>query len=241
MLTENNFKGNEFENDTNLKSLSPKKKNSPLKLTETKKDLSSGTRQNGSAYSVRSNRDRFFFPKEWKNFYDALKSQQKKTFDCLISVGARINEIRNLKQEDVDFVNKRIILRVTKVKARKGEKHSRPRTIPISSQFARRLKFYFQDKKNDDYIGLLSTPASNIAMKKALQKAGIKDWWMFSVHNIRKTIENWLMALGVDGVTISRHFGHDIHTALQHYASPDIFSGKEKTEMREIIGDLYVK
>jgi len=241
MQTENNLKGRVEELEAELKSLKGQKEKFTLSLSETKKDLSSGVRRNGKGYSVRSNRDRFFFPSEWRKFYDALKPKQKKTFDSLISVGARINEIRNLKQEDVDFVNKRIILRVTKVKARKGEKHSRPRTVPISSQYARRLKGYFQDKKGDEFLGLLSTPASNIAMKKALQEVGIKDWYMFSIHNIRKTLENWLMALGLDGVTISRHFGHDIHTALQHYASPDIFSGKEKSEMREIIGDLYVK
>ncbi|MCK5293666.1 MAG: tyrosine-type recombinase/integrase [Arcobacteraceae bacterium] len=208
---------------------------------ENNPDIKSLTLSSGKSYSVRSHRDRFFFPKEWKKYFDCLKQSQKKTNDCLISTGARINEIRNVEVGDIDLGNKRIILRITKVKSKKGEKNPRPRTIPISSQFARRLKSYVKDKDNNEKIGLLSTPASNIAMKKSLQKAGIKDWQMFSIHNIRKTIENWLLALGVDGVTISRHFGHDIHTALQHYASPDIFSWKEKTEMREIIGDLYLK
>lgn len=193
----------------------------------------------GKNYSVRSNRDRFFFPNEWKKFFDSLKDSQKITFDCLLSTGARINEIRNVVQGDIDFKNKRLTLRITKVKARKGEKNPRPRTIPLSTQFARRLKGYFKTKDNNEKLPILSTSAGNIAMKKALQKAKISDWYMFSLHNVRKTIENWLMALGIDSVTISRHFGHDIHTALQHYASPDIFSWKEKTEMRDIIGDLY--
>lgn len=238
---ENDLRGEIEELEQKLKSLKPKKENFTLKLEKINPDLSSGMRKNNRAYSVRSNRDRFFFPPEWKKFFDSLRQSQKKTFDCLFSTGARINEIRNVKEDDVDFINKRIILRVTKVKAKAGEKNSRPRTIPISTQFAKRLKSYFKDIKNGETLGLLSTPASNIGMKKALQKAGIKDWYMFSVHNVRKTIENWLMALGVDGVAISRHFGHDIHTALQHYASPDIFSWKEKTEMREIVGDLYAK
>jgi len=180
---ENNLKGREAELVEELKSLRTKKKKATLKLVETKPDLSSGVRKNGRAYSVRSNRDRFFFPKEWNKFYDALKQSQRITFDALISIGGRINEIRHLKQEDIDFVNKRIVLRVTKVKARKGETKSRPRHIPISSQFARRLKFYFKDKKDNETLRILSTPASNIGMKKALQRAGIKDWYMFSVHN----------------------------------------------------------
>ena len=236
---ENNLKGEIEELELKLKSLKAKKKNFPLSLEKTERDLSRGVRKNNRVYSVRSNRDRFYFPHEWRKFDDQLKDNQKKTFDCLISTGARINEIRNAEVGDVDFVNKRIILRVTKVKSKKGEKNPRPRTIPISSQFARRLKSYTKDMANNEKLGLLSTPASNIAMKKALQRAGIKDYYMFSIHNIRKTLENWLIALGVDAVRISKHFGHDISTAIQHYTSPDIFSAKEKNEMRDLIGDLY--
>jgi len=202
-------------------------------------NLKSLTLKNGKTYTVRLNRDRFFFPKEWGKFFDTLKESQKVTFDCLINTGARINEIRNVEVGDIDFVNLRMILRVTKVKARKGEKNSRPRTIPISKQFARRLKGYVKNKSNEEKIGILSTPAANIAMKKALKEAGITDYKMFSIHNVRKTLENWLIALDVNEVKISRHMGHDISTAIQHYVSPDIFSWEEKQQIREIIGDLY--
>ena len=76
-------------------------------------------------------------------------------------------------------------------------------------------------------------------MKKALQNAKIKDWQMFSIHNIRKSLEIWLMALNVDGLTITAHVGHSMQTAAGHYVSPDVFSWDEKNKMREIIGDLY--
>jgi len=188
--------------------------------------------KNGKDYTVRHNRDRFFFPDEWMKFYDKLKPMQKYTFNFLINTGARINEARNVKPFDIDLERKRIVLRITKVKAKKGEKHPRPRNIPISSQFAKFLK-----KKMDNKI--LSTPAANIGMKKALQKAGIKDWKMFSIHNIRKTLETWLMALSVDGLKIVSHMGHSMSTAAGHYVSPDVFSWEEKSKMRMIIGDLY--
>ena len=212
-------------------------------MRENNQDIKSFRRKNGKLYSVRSNRDRFFYPKEWGKFYDALKNSQKLTFDFLINTGARINEARHVKVGDIDLANKRMILRVTKVKSTKGEKNPRPRTIPFSSQFGRRLKKYIIDKKlsNDDYLKILSTPAANIGMKKALQKAGIKDWYMFSIHNIRKTLEIWLMSLGVDALPLTAHIGHDIRTAARHYVSPDIFSWEEKAQMREIIGDLYRK
>ena len=76
-------------------------------------------------------------------------------------------------------------------------------------------------------------------MKKTFKDAGINDYYMFSFHNIRKTIETWLMALGVDGMAISAHMGHDFRTAIGSYVSPDVFSFEERKQMRLIIGDLY--
>jgi integrase len=194
---------------------------------------------NGRNYTVRGNRDRFFYPKEWNKFYAQLKEPQRKTFECLINTGARINEVRHIKKEDVEFDNNRLILRVTKVKSRNREKNPRPRTIPISSAFSRKLRGYFKEKNGSDYIGLLSTAAANTAMKKALQKAGIQDYQMFSIHNIRKTLECWLMALNVDGLKLTVHFGHTMAVSARHYVSPDAFTSEERMLIRDIIGDLY--
>jgi len=189
-------------------------------------------RKNGKPYTVRNNRDRFFYPEEWGKFYDALKPMQKYTFNFLINTGARINEVRNVLPQDIDLERKRIVLRITKVKAKKKEKSPRPRIIPISSQFVKFLK------KNPNGK-ILSTPAANIAMKKALQRAGIKDWKMFSIHNIRKTLETWLMACDVDGLKICAHIGHSMAVAAGSYISADVFSWEEKSKIRMIIGDLY--
>lgn len=199
------------------------------------------TRKDGREYTVRNNRDRFFFPDEWMKFFDKAKPRQKFTFMFLINTGARINEARNVKVSDIDLERRRIVLRVTKVKAKMKEKSPRPRIIPISKQFAKYLKKYTRDMKlvSDDYLGILSTPAANVGMKKALQRAGIKDYYMFSIHNIRKTLETWFMALGLDGLSITAHIGHSMGTAAAHYVSPDVFSWEEKSKMREIIGDLY--
>jgi integrase len=210
-------------------------------MEEKNADIKTLMRSSGRIYSIRSNRDRFFFPDEWMKFIDNSKSKQKFTFEFLINTGARINEARNVKVSDIDLERKRIVLRITKIKARKKEKSPRPRIIPISTQFAKHLKAYIKDNelKSESYLGILSTPAANIGMKKALQNAGIKDWQMFSIHNIRKTLECWLMALGVDGLIITAHIGHSMATAAGHYISPDIFSWEEKKNMRLIIGDLY--
>jgi integrase len=204
-------------------------------------DLKSIQKKDGRAYSVRANRDRFFFPNEWMKFYELLKENQKLTFLTLLNTGARINEVRHIKVADIDFERKNIILRVTKVKAKKKEKNPRPRTISISSKFVKVLKKHIQQDnlKGEDYIPILSTPAANIAMKKTLQRAEIKDWYMFSLHNIRKTLGNWLKALGIDGAEICLRLGHDYNTFIHSYGSPDIFSYEDLRNIRILLDDLY--
>jgi integrase len=197
------------------------------------------------SYTIRNNRDRFFFPDEWMVFYDELTDKQKITFEFLINTGARIMEIQNIKVSDVDFERRGIVLRVTKrvlkriKKGATGER--RIRLVNVSSEFIRFIRRVVNKYKlkQDDYFPILSTPAANIGMKKALRKASIGDWEMFSLHNVRKTLETWLMALGVDSFNLTKHFGHSVAVALKHYVSPDIFNWEEKEQMRKIVGDLY--
>lgn len=199
------------------------------------------TRNNGRTYSIKDNKHRFLFPKEYKKLEDALLKKQKHSVKCQVNTGARINELRHVKVEDCFIEQKRIVLKVTKCKARKGEKKGRQRIIPISTQFAKYLNKYIKDNnlQKEDTLKILSTPALCIALKKTCKKIGIEDYYNISTHTFRKTLECWLMALGVDTLPLVAHIGHDVKTAAQSYVSPDIFSWEEKQEMREIIGDLY--
>ena len=138
----------------------------------------------------------------------------------------------------------RIILRHTKSKVKKGEfkfSEGRTRDLPISNAFAKCLQSYIEEKKlqPEDRFNILSKPGMGIAMKKAAVNALIENSEDFSPHTLRKTLEVWLMALGVDSMKLLAHFGHDYNTAASHYVSPDIFSWEDKKKIREIIGDLY--
>lgn len=208
---------------------------------KTKQNLKSLTRKNGRSYTIKDNKHRYFFPDEYMKFEDCLKVKQRASVKFLINTGARIDEARHVKVEDIDIERNRIVLRHTKTKAKKGEKQGRIRTIPISTQFSKYLKKFITDNnlQQEDYLGILSNPALNIAYKKSGNKAEIKDYWNISSHTFRKTLEVWLMALGVDALPLTAHLGHDIRTASQYYVSPDIFTWEEKKKMREIIGDLY--
>lgn len=197
-----------------------------------------------NTYTIRNHRDRFFFPDEWKAFYDSLLDSQKPTFEFLINTGARIMEVQNIKVGDIDFDRHNIVLRITKrIVNRPGIQKKgvrKIRVINVSSKFAKYMNRLVNkhNLKADDFFPILSTPAANVAMKKALVKAGIVDWKMFSLHNVRKTLETWLIALNVDHFKVVNHFGHSAAIALKHYVSPDIFSFEDKTQMREIVGDI---
>lgn len=197
------------------------------------------TRKDGKPYRIRENKLRFFFPDEWMGFFDALKPRQKVTFKFLINTGARINELRQMKISDVDFGRECIILRWTKSRNKDGTR--KVRVIKISSQFVRWIRKLIRkyDLKPEDDFEILSTPAANIGMEKALQKIKIKDWQNFSVHTVRKTTETWLMGLEVDSLKVAKHIGHTIAVAERFYVSPDAFSFEDKQMMRQIIGDLY--
>lgn len=206
-------------------------------------DVKIGVKCDGKKYSVRDNRDRYFFPNEWMIFFDKLSDNQKMTFEFLINTGARINEAINVKVGDIDTKNQRLILRVTKIKAAKKEKNPRPRQISISSSFCRKINKYVKDKNlgDNDYLGLLGKAGAHLTLKRKLKAVGIKDWYMFSLHNIRKTHGNWLKALGVDGAEICTRLGHDYNTFLKAYGSADVFTFKDKQDIRMILGDLYEK
>ncbi len=219
---------------------SPGDDKEPLELKDTEhQELKVGIKSNGQKYSVRTNRKRFFYPNEWNNFLECLASpKQKLSFDILINTGCRYNEGYNIRKRDIDFERETLTLKVTKIKAKKGQKFPEPRTFRLSSQFLSRLKDYTKDKNDDEKIGMLSAPALNIAMKKALIKAGIEDFYMFSLHNVRKTHGNWLNAHKVTIVNICKRLGHDYNTFLGSYASADVFRDNDRKEIKEILGDL---
>ena len=127
----------------------------------------------------------------------------------------------------------------TKVRSRLHEKTPIPRSIKLSTEFSKYLQKYLntQTLKDTDRIGILNQSSFWTAMRKALKKALIKDYYMFSVHNIRKTAENWIWSLGVPETVFVKTFGHDIDTATKHYLQNDTWRFSEKDEMKEIIGD----
>ncbi|HUS50561.1 MAG TPA: site-specific integrase [Candidatus Paceibacterota bacterium] len=199
-------------------------------------------RKDGKKYTIREDKLRFFFPDEWMVFFDNLKGpKQKLTFHFLINTGGRISEVSNIKIQDIDFDRLSIIFRFTKSRNKDGTR--KIRVISISESFSKYLKKIIKEfnLQSTDNFPILSIPAANIALTKALVKAGIQDYKNFSVHSVRKTAECWLLSLDIDSLKVAKHIGHTIAIAQKYYVSPDTFSWEDKQMMREIIGGLYGK
>jgi integrase len=178
---------------------------------------------------------------------DGKYSSQQITFKTLLHTGARIMEIQNIKVNDVDLERGNIVLRVTKrIVNRPGiDKHGirNIRIVTLSSEFTKFIKKVIRDYelKGEDKLPILTTQGANQIMKKKLKLIGLPDWQMLSLHNIRKTSENWLLALGIDWNKILKQFGHSSNISLKHYLSSDIFSFEEKREIHSILGDIREK
>lgn len=212
-----------------------------LKLEPFKEGVRIGTRKNGKRYSVRNDRSAYFFPDKWMLFLSKIKEDKQPIFDVLINTGARIEEALNIKPEDFDWERNNLTLKVTKTKAAKGENIGKRRTFIISSQFSRRMRKYINENKilQGNILFSITPQAVSQMFKRGLIKAGFKDFYMYSLHNIRKTHGNWLKALGIDPSEICLRLGHDYNTYLKHYGSASLFGREDKMLIIKILGDVY--
>ena len=203
--------------------------------------LKVGIKSDGKKYSVRDDRSRYFFPEEWLKFFNVIKKEKQGIFDAAINTGARIEEMLNIKPDDFDWDRPTLTLRVTKIKASKNERVGKKRTFVISTQFARRMKKYIEENKiqSGQVLFPITKQAVSQMLKRTLKKIEMKDWYNFSLHNIRKTHGNWLKALEIPAEEICLRLGHDFNTYLKHYGSATIFDRKDKLLMIRILGDVY--
>lgn len=178
------------------------------------------------------NKKRFFYPPQFERMLDYCNKNQKYTCKVMINTGARINECRYIKRNNLSFERKSIVLERTKVRAKLGERIPEPRTIAVSSQFFKYIKENIQERR------ILSTNAFNIGLRMACIKAKIQNPEQFSSHQIRKTFATWMLSLGVDGFKLAQHLAHTPNELARDYATNDVFSHKDKTIMRSILGNL---
>lgn len=210
-------------------------------------------RSNGMKYTMKKANERkvFFYPDKWMQFYSLLSSKNRIMFDILINTGARINEARHISLHDIGQDRNTLNIRITKVRAREGEKSPTGRLIPISSQFKNLLLTYAKNNPLEEvdckecggkvkHFPMQSTAGIWKLLRVNCAKIGMEGYNAVSAHNIRKTFENWLIALGIEPFKVASHLGHTLNVASKNYTSPDVFKPNDKILIRRILGDLYL-
>ena len=184
----------------------------------------------------------FLYPADWKAFIKAIEKRNNKLlYDFQFNTGARFDEAMHIRPMDFDFDRNNVRLWKTKTKAKKGEKVGKPRTISLSPEFTFRIKKFCKDRKPDEYLFKISQAGYNQLLKRKLLNLGVKDATEFSSHNIRKTHGMYLKSLGIDIGEICTRLGHDYNTYIKHYGSADVFSEKDMSGIRELLGGLYMR
>lgn len=225
-----------------------KKESLSLKPVPNKAGLFEGIKSDGTKYTVRADRHRYFFPEEWIKFLDSIKQDKRILFETLLQTGGRIDEVLHLKPEDFIWDNNTVTLKVTKTKSKKGETKvlgGQRRSFGVSSQFVRKLRKYVKENniQDSDYLFPITKQSVSQFFKRGLRKANLNEW-EFSLHNIRKTSGMWLKTVQRRGVDldvseICMRLGHDHNTFLKHYGSPSIFTDQQRDKITEILGDVY--
>lgn len=184
----------------------------------------------------------FIFPDVWKKFMKLIEKRKNVLlYEFQLNTGCRFKEGLHIRPIDFDFERNNVRLWKTKTKARKGEKVGKPRTISISSEFSRKMKRFCNNKPPQEYLWNVSQAGYNQLLKKKLEKIGVKNAEQFSSHDIRRTHGMYLKALGIDMAEICTRLGHDYDTYIKHYGSADVFSERDMTQIRELLGSLYMR
>lgn len=250
-----------FMNDENLRG---EEVANSLSLTS-KKGVYEITKQNGSKYSVRTDRRRYFFPQEWNKFINSIKNEKHYIlFLTLLHTGARIMEALHLKPKNFNFERGTITFEV--VKQRKAKKKffaiGKNRTFFVSDVYLNEIKSYARKNKieDDKYIFLDNSQlppnydsldnkekkkyyaktcvAYAQMLKRKLKSVGIEDWRNFSLHNIRKTYGNWMRLYDIRMEELCYRLGHDTETFMVHYGSSLIFTPQERMGIMKIMGNV---
>jgi len=230
-----------------------------------KEGVLEGEMKDGRKYSVRQDRRRYFFPEEWELFINLVKDKTHKFFflTCL-HTGGRIMEVLNLKYEDIDM--ERGTVNFSIVKQRKAKKNfyavGKSRGFFVSSEFIKEYKsfcrgrtinpkhyiFLDNEKLPGNYNELDNSQRKKYyatkvisyskMLKSKLKKAGIKDWFNFSPHNLRKTYGMWTRTFNLGDGELCYRMGHDMDTYMAHYGSSLIFTDNERRKIAKIIGEV---
>ena len=148
---------------------------------------------------------------EAQRLIEASNGNLKPLIIVALNTGMRRGELLKLKWNDLDFDNHFIYIKETKT--------AKVRKVPMSPMVERTLKsierkceFVFQSPKTKKGQKDVRT-----GWRNACERAGIHD---FRFHDLRHTAATWMVAVGIDLVTVKEILGHANIKTTMRYAHP---------------------
>lgn len=138
--------------------------------------------------------------------------------ELIYSTGIRVSELVNIKIQDIDFNDKKIII------TGKGNKE---RIVLFGNVLLNKLNMYLNDgrrqliKKSNDYLILnnqgnkITSRGIELIIDKTLKKGGIT--YKISPHTLRHTFATHMLNNGADLRTVQELLGHESLSTTQIY------------------------
>lgn len=157
---------------------------------------------------------------ELKRYYDIVWQAREMKHMILIKVllytGVRVNELVNIKLQDIDFTNCQI-----RINLGKG---SKDRIVPFPINFRETLMLYANNEITSGAIYLFESNR-----KKAFTTRGIRKilanytekaqmQQSLSPHKLRHFLFTWLKKQGIDDALIQPYSGHETRQSLEVYS-----------------------
>ncbi len=206
---------------------------SPEEATELRKLLRGKSKyQKKDVYREKENKLRYLDPDEFWLFVNSIKPSLQKYYWVLYLTGLRYKEAKHVTANHIDWKNRAIII----FKAKGGFQ----RNANFSTYGKHKLVEYFKGRDKDKPLDFPTIQHLRRVLQETCKKHRFKWWQDLSVHNIRKSHENALLAVGVDKSMLTAHMGHTPKTAQEHYISSVFIKDKKQLKKLESwFGDIF--
>lgn len=175
---------------------------------------------------------RFFSKEECEKLLKNCSKELYLIFFTFLNTGMRRGELLNLEWKDIDFIRKRIKIRVKE----DWEPKTSERDIPMNEKLLEVLKTHKKNSKgrlvfSDDKGEKIHKNELRSELIRLTKKCGFPD--VTKLHTLRHTFASHLVMGGIDLPTVKKLMGHsDIETTMiySHLADEHIDKAVEKLE-----------
>lgn len=157
---------------------------------------------------------------ELKRYYEVVWQAREMKHMVMIKIlmytGVRVNELVNIKLQDIDFDNCQV-----RINLGKG---SKDRVVPFPTNFRETLMLYAKNEQTSGAVYLFESirkkPFTTRGIRKILANYANKAEMpqSLSPHKLRHFLFTWLKKQGLDDALIQPYSGHETRQSLEIYS-----------------------